>query len=159
LIDDRNLGRLERRHAGAIERKSSAGAGEQAQDHGVLGEDIGLKDLPGVAVEFEHAGIERQHVLGRDVGRRCRGQAGDRRHVGGQGLGMRDGGAAQEHRGDSQPGIEFHVHTPPTGICPIVFCPGTFARGFSGLALSRVNILPLTRHANRYTQHQWRAWL
>jgi hypothetical protein len=38
------------------------------KDHRMLAQQIALKDLAGVAIELEHAGIERQHVLGRDFG-------------------------------------------------------------------------------------------
>ena len=46
--------------------------GEQPEDDRVLAQDVLLEDFGGVAIELEHAGVERQHVLGRDV-RGCGG--------------------------------------------------------------------------------------
>ena len=34
----------------------------------MLAQDVLLEDLCGVAVEVEHAGVQRQHILGRDIG-------------------------------------------------------------------------------------------
>ncbi|MGX1282008.1 hypothetical protein AB7M50_001133 [Bradyrhizobium elkanii] len=36
----------------------------------MLVEDVLLEDPRRIAIELEHAGVEREHVLGRDVGRR-----------------------------------------------------------------------------------------
>ena len=35
----------------------------------MLGQDVLLENLPGVAVELEHGGVELQDVLGADLGR------------------------------------------------------------------------------------------
>ena len=69
LIDERNRRRVDRRHAGAIKDKTSAGAGKQPEDDRVLGQDVLFENLPGVAVELEHGGVELQDVLGADLGR------------------------------------------------------------------------------------------
>src|SRR6476620_4387219 len=55
----------------------------------MIAEDILLKDLGGVAVQFEYAGIECQHILGCDLPRRRGGGSRNRRHIGGQTLGIR----------------------------------------------------------------------
>jgi hypothetical protein len=70
LIDDRDGRRLERGHARPVENEPPARPREQAEDHGVLAQDISLEDLGCVAVELEHPGVERQHVIGRRLGGR-----------------------------------------------------------------------------------------
>ncbi len=42
----------------------------------MLGEDVLAEDLPGIAVELEHGGVELQDVLGADLGR-CGGLGAD----------------------------------------------------------------------------------
>ena len=96
LIDDRHRRRLERRLAGPIEDEPPAGAGEQAQDDRVLGQNVLLEDLGSVAIELEHAGVERQHILVRGfAGGRGR-EADNRLHVGRQALGSRGSGPSSE---------------------------------------------------------------
>jgi hypothetical protein len=97
LVDDRNLRRFERRHVGPVEDEPAARAREQAKDHRMLAEEVSLKDSGCVAVELEHHGVERQHVLVGDVGRAGRGAALDRLHVGRQALGF--GRSADAHQG------------------------------------------------------------
>jgi hypothetical protein len=99
LIDDRHLRRVERRLAGTIKDQPSARTGEQAKDDGMLAENVLLKDLRRVAVELEHAGVERQHVLGRHLAWRRGGLARNRRHIGRKILrARRDDAACQQHR-------------------------------------------------------------
>ncbi len=63
LIDDRHLRRVERRHAGPVQDEASARAREQAENDGMLAQDVALKDLGGIAVELEHRAVERQDVV------------------------------------------------------------------------------------------------
>jgi hypothetical protein len=83
-MDHRHRRRLERSLVGPIQDESPAGAGKQAEDNGVLAENVVLKDFGRIAVKLEHADIERQHVL------RCgfsgtRGDVpGNRLHIGRQ---------------------------------------------------------------------------
>jgi hypothetical protein len=82
------------------------------KDHRMLAQQIALKDLAGVAIELEHAGIERQHVLGRDFGGRRGGLAGNRRHIGRKGLGVCVSSAAGQQYCCREVTIALHVHTP-----------------------------------------------
>ncbi len=77
----------------------------------MLAQDIVLEDFCGVAVEVEHAGVERQHVLGRDIGGCRRGLACDRRHVGWKGLGVGDRTATEHQHRNRQGRVALHGHT------------------------------------------------
>jgi DNA-binding HxlR family transcriptional regulator len=66
--------------------RGTGGAGKQRQDHRVFAQAVLLEDSGGIVVEIEHRAVERQHVLGCDVGRRRNGLARDRFHVGWQAL-------------------------------------------------------------------------
>ena len=90
LIDHRHLRRVQRRLPGPVQDHPSAGTREQAEDHRMLVQDVLLEDLCCIAIELEHAGVERQHIPGRDIRGRCRGLARDRRHVGRKGLRIGD---------------------------------------------------------------------
>ena len=110
LVDDRHLRRFERRLAGTVQDQPAAGAGEQPEDDRVLAQNVLLEDFRGVAIQLEHAGVERQHVLGRRFARRRRGLARDRRHVGGKILrSCRDGGAGQQQRGSVRRMLIFMI--------------------------------------------------
>jgi hypothetical protein len=116
LIDDRHLRRLNRRHSRAVEDQLAAGAGKQAEDHRMLAQDILLKDFGGVAIQFEHPGVECQHVLGGDIGGCRRGLAGDRRHVFRKGLGVADRAAAGQQYRERQARVALHVTLPAKTI-------------------------------------------
>ena len=75
----------------------------------MLAQDVLLENLCCIAVELEHAGVERQHILGRGVGRRRGGFAGDRRHIGRKGLGTGDGRARKHDCSNGQAGGNSHV--------------------------------------------------
>ena len=47
----------------------------------MVAEKILLNDFGGITVQFEHAGVERQHVFGCDVCRRRRGWSRNWRHI------------------------------------------------------------------------------
>jgi hypothetical protein len=78
----------------------------------MLAQDIVLEDLGGVAIQFEHAGIERQHVFGRDIGRRRGSLACDRRHVRWKGLSVAERVATAQQYRDCQARVALHVHSP-----------------------------------------------
>ena len=104
LIDDRDRRGIERRLAGPIENEAPARAREQAEDHGVLAQDISFEHPGGVAVQLEHPGIERQHVVGGSLRRGRVGTAGNRRHERRHILGLRR--RAQRRQRDGS-----HSHT------------------------------------------------
>jgi hypothetical protein len=87
LIDDGNLRRIQRRHPGPIQNKPPTGAGEQAENDRMFTENILLKNPGGVAVQLEHHGVERQHILGRDISRARARTSFDGLHIGRQALG------------------------------------------------------------------------
>jgi hypothetical protein len=67
-----------------MEDEAPAGTREQGEDDGMLGEDIPLEHAGSIAVELEHAGVERQYVLGGGLGGRRRRETRDRLHEVGQ---------------------------------------------------------------------------
>ena len=75
----------------------------------MLAQDVLLENLRCIAVELEHAGVERQHILGRGVGRRRGGFSGDRRHIGRKGLGIGLPAGGKHDRSDGQAGGNLHV--------------------------------------------------
>ena len=84
LINDRHRRRVNRLHPGSIEYKPSSRAREQSEDKRVLGKNVLLEDLPGIAVELEHRRVELQDVFGPDFGRACRFSSDDLLEVGRQ---------------------------------------------------------------------------
>ena len=75
---------LERLLAGPIEDEPPARSREQGKDHGMLAQKISLEDLTRVAIQLEHARIQRQDAFRRGVGRAGGGATGDRLHIGRQ---------------------------------------------------------------------------
>ena len=63
LIDARNRWCVERRHARPIQNEAPAGAGEQSQDDGMLGENVFPEHRAEFAIEAEHCGVQGQNIL------------------------------------------------------------------------------------------------
>jgi len=84
LIDDRHRWRLERRHARPIKNEPAARAREQAENDGMLAQNVLLEDFGSVVIELEHSGIQRQNAFRRSLGRAGNGATRNRRHVGRQ---------------------------------------------------------------------------
>ena len=57
---------------------------EQPEDERVLGQDVLLEHLPGVAVKLEHGRVELQDILGPDLGGACGLGADDLLEIGRQ---------------------------------------------------------------------------
>jgi len=102
LILDRHRRRFERRLARPVKDEAATGTGEQAEDDRMVIHQVLAENRAGRAIQLEHHGVEREHVLGRGLGRARTGAPADRRHVGGQILGAR--GAGEAHKRDRQQG-------------------------------------------------------
>ena len=110
----------------------------------MVAEKILLKDFGGVTVQFEHGGVERQHVFGRDVSRRRRGLSRNWRHIGRKALGIRHPATATQDR-DSHPAAKaFHISA------PLAFGASS---GISGCSNVFVNDHPARAAGNRPRAH------